>query len=84
MPTRAIAVEQTHNQGGGGVIPFETLHGLRAVADERGLALHCDGARIWHSDRTRITLSASASDPSSASGARSDSHSAFTVRTADR
>ena len=48
VPTRAIAVEQTHNQGGGGVIPFETLQGLRGLADERGLALHCDGARIWH------------------------------------
>jgi threonine aldolase len=48
VPTRAIAVEQTHNQGGGGVIPFATLQGLRDVADEIGLALHCDGARIWH------------------------------------
>ena len=48
VPTRAIAVEQTHNQGGGGVIPFATLQGLRDVADELGLALHCDGARIWH------------------------------------
>ncbi len=48
VPTRAIAVEQTHNRGGGGVIPLSTLEGLRAVADESGLALHCDGARIWH------------------------------------
>ena len=48
VPTRAIAVEQTHNQGGGGVIPFETLRGLRRLADDEGLVLHCDGARIWH------------------------------------
>ncbi|MFG1674850.1 threonine aldolase family protein [Micromonospora sp. NPDC049282] len=48
VPTRAIAVEQTHNRGGGGVIPLSTLRRLRAVADEHGLALHCDGARIWH------------------------------------
>lgn len=48
VPTRAIAVEQTHNQGGGGVIPLETLRGLRRLADDEGLALHCDGARIWH------------------------------------
>jgi threonine aldolase len=48
VPTHAIAVEQTHNRGGGGVIPLSTLERLRAVADDAGLALHCDGARIWH------------------------------------
>lgn len=48
VPTRAIAVEQTHNLGGGGVVSLETLRGLRALADEAGVALHCDGARIWH------------------------------------
>ncbi|AYF26280.1 low specificity L-threonine aldolase [Micromonospora tulbaghiae] len=48
VPTRAIAVEQTHNRGGGGVIPLPTLRRMRAVADEHGVALHCDGARIWH------------------------------------
>jgi threonine aldolase len=46
--TRAIAVEQTHNRAGGGVIPMSTLRGLRRVADAEDLALHCDGARIWH------------------------------------
>lgn len=48
VPTRAIAVEQTHNRGGGGVIPLATLRELRRVADDAGVALHCDGARIWH------------------------------------
>ena len=48
VPTRAIAVEQTHNRAGGAVIPFDTLRALRSVADEHGIALHCDGARIWH------------------------------------
>ncbi|MEH1168421.1 GntG family PLP-dependent aldolase [Micromonospora sp. CPCC 205539] len=48
VPTRAIAVEQTHNRGGGGVIPLATLRELRQVADDAGVALHCDGARIWH------------------------------------
>nr|WP_230414689.1 GntG family PLP-dependent aldolase [Micromonospora tarapacensis] len=48
VPTRAIAVEQTHNRGGGGVIPFDTLRELRRVADAAQVALHCDGARIWH------------------------------------
>ena len=48
VTTRAIAVEQTHNRGGGGVIPLETLRALRRIADDAGVALHCDGARIWH------------------------------------
>jgi threonine aldolase len=48
VPTRAIAVEQTHNRRGGGVIPFDALRALRGVADDAGVALHCDGARIWH------------------------------------
>jgi threonine aldolase len=48
VATAAVAVEQTHNRGGGGVIPLSTLESLRAVADDHRLALHCDGARIWH------------------------------------
>jgi len=48
VPTRAIAVEQTHNLGGGAVIALDTLFDLRQVADDAGVALHCDGARIWH------------------------------------
>jgi len=48
VPTRAIAVEQTHNRAGGAVIPLATLRELRALADDAGLGLHCDGARIWH------------------------------------
>jgi threonine aldolase len=48
VPTRAIAVEQTHNRLGGAVIPLPTLRSLRTAADEAGVHLHCDGARIWH------------------------------------
>jgi threonine aldolase len=48
VPTRAVAVEQTHNRGGGGVIPFATLTALRELTGSAGVALHCDGARIWH------------------------------------
>jgi threonine aldolase len=48
VPTSAIAVEQTHNRAGGAVQPLEALEGLRALADEAGLHLHCDGARIWN------------------------------------
>jgi len=44
-PTRAIAVEQTHNLAGGTVVPLETLAALKAKTN---VELHCDGARIWH------------------------------------
>ncbi|GAB2590668.1 threonine aldolase [Paractinoplanes abujensis] len=46
VPTRAIAVEQTHNLGGGSVVPLSVLQSLREASE--GIALHCDGARIWH------------------------------------
>ena len=48
VATHAVAVEQTHNLGGGTVIPLATLRELRAVTLRAGVALHCDGARIWH------------------------------------
>jgi threonine aldolase len=48
VPTSALAIEQTHNRAGGAVIPLETIRALRRLADQAGLGLHCDGARIWH------------------------------------
>lgn len=47
-PTRAVAVEQSHNRGGGSIYPFEALASLRALTAANGAALHCDGARIWN------------------------------------
>ncbi len=48
VDTRAIAVENTHNRGGGAVVPLAVLAGLRELAAETGVSLHCDGARIWN------------------------------------
>ena len=48
VATTAVSVEQTHNRGGGAVHPLGDLQGLRALTSEHGLALHCDGARIWN------------------------------------
>ena len=48
VSTTAIAVENTHNFGGGSVQPLEEIKKLRAGADAMGLALHLDGARIWN------------------------------------
>jgi len=48
VPTRAVAVEQTHNRGGGAVYPLASLKDIRALTSSYGLSLHCDGARIWN------------------------------------
>jgi threonine aldolase len=48
VATRAVAVEQTHNRGGGAVYPLSTLETLRGLAAGAGAAFHCDGARIWN------------------------------------
>lgn len=57
--TRAVSVEQTHNRGGGAVHPLAALQELRAVTAERGVLLHCDGARIWNAHvATGVALSA--------------------------
>jgi threonine aldolase len=45
---RLIWVEQTTNLGGGRVWPIERLRELRAFADENGLAVHFDGARLMN------------------------------------
>jgi threonine aldolase len=48
VSTTAIAVENTHNFGGGTVQPLDQIKALRKGADDLGLALHLDGARIWN------------------------------------
>jgi threonine aldolase len=48
LPTTAIEIEQTHNRGGGTIYPLATLTALRKLADETGVAVHCDGARVWN------------------------------------
>ncbi|MBM9461336.1 aminotransferase class I/II-fold pyridoxal phosphate-dependent enzyme [Nocardioides sp. zg-536] len=46
--TAAISVENTHNFAGGTVLGLADLQALRAFADDRGAAVHLDGARIWN------------------------------------
>ncbi|MBU3741947.1 MAG: low specificity L-threonine aldolase [Candidatus Kapabacteria bacterium] len=46
--TSLVAVENTHNRHGGTVMSMERIAALRALCDELGLPLHCDGARIWN------------------------------------
>ena len=50
--TRVIAVENTTNKGGGACYTKEELIELSNLADEHGLYLHLDGARIWNAITT--------------------------------
>jgi threonine aldolase len=48
VSTTAIAVENTHNFGGGTVQPIAEIQKLREETKKLGIALHLDGARIWN------------------------------------
>ena len=48
VSTKAIAVENTHNFGGGTVQPIDQIAKLSSAAHARGIAMHLDGARIWN------------------------------------
>ena len=43
-----VVVENTHNRGGGSVWPIDAIAAIRAVADEFGLHMHLDGARLMN------------------------------------
>lgn len=46
--TRVIALENTTNKGGGAYYEKEELIEIKKLAEEHGLAIHLDGARIWN------------------------------------
>lgn len=46
--TRLICLENTHNRCGGAVLTAQYLATMRALADDHGLALHLDGARVFN------------------------------------
>ncbi len=43
-----IALENTHNRGGGTVTPLEVMEEVWAGAKDAGLPVHLDGARVFH------------------------------------
>ena len=45
---KLVALEDTHNRGGGSVWPIAQLEAVAAEAHARGLAVHLDGARLWN------------------------------------
>ena len=43
-----VCAENTHNRAGGAIVPLDRLRALSALARERGLSVHLDGARLWN------------------------------------
>ena len=48
VSTTAIAIENTHNFGGGTVQPINEIKKLRQETQKLGISMHLDGARIWN------------------------------------
>ncbi|HEX5383321.1 MAG TPA: GntG family PLP-dependent aldolase [Propionibacteriaceae bacterium] len=48
VSTAAVAVENTHNFGGGTIQPFEDLVAVGELCREHGIGYHLDGARLWN------------------------------------
>ena len=46
--TTLICIENTHNNWGGAVVPLENFKAIRKIAEEHGLKVHLDGARIFN------------------------------------
>lgn len=46
--TALISLENTHNRAGGTVIPLANLQAIRRIADNHGVPVHMDGARLFN------------------------------------
>ena len=48
VSTGCVAVENTHNFGGGTIQPLAELRALSALCADAGVRTHLDGARLWN------------------------------------
>ena len=48
VSTKAIAIENTHNFGGGSVQSLKEISRISEFAKNNGMAMHLDGARVWN------------------------------------
>lgn len=62
-PTTLVAVENTHNRGGGVVFPREEVTRICAAARELGLAAYLDGARLFNAAAASQTSLAELAEP---------------------
>ena len=59
VSTAAVAVENTHNFGGGTIQPYDELVTLGELCRAEGLGYHLDGARLWNAHvATGVSLTA--------------------------
>ena len=56
-PARLVCVEDTSNRGGGTVWPLAPLDAVCAAAQDAGLKVHMDGARVFPSIRYAPSMS---------------------------
>lgn len=50
-----VCLENTHNGAGGAVTALDGLRALRRAADDLGLPVHLDGARLWNASEATST-----------------------------
>ena len=48
VSTGCVAMENTHNFGGGTIQPLKTLQAVSTLCRDAGVRLHLDGARLWN------------------------------------
>ncbi len=49
MPTtKVLALENTHNSAGGTIFPLHEIEKISGLAQQHGLRMHMDGARLWN------------------------------------
>lgn len=48
VSTTAIAIENTHNFGGGTIQSIDAIEKLRNATKQAGVMMHLDGARLWN------------------------------------
>ena len=47
-PPTLLCLENTHAGAGGKITPLAEMMAMQAIADERGMRVHLDGARLWN------------------------------------
>lgn len=46
--TSLLCLENTHNRGGGTIIPLDTLDAYQTLCQKHGMKIHLDGARVFN------------------------------------
>lgn len=54
VSTRCVALENTHNFGGGTIQPLPGLQRVTRICHDLGVKVHLDGARLWNAHVTDV------------------------------